>query len=296
MSIFTRIFVYYGTYAAGFALMLILSLIRCGLYGISRARAAVYSFITFLSGFCGALIIGAVYNTLFSLKGIETDVRVDVVGAVIFTSLFLLAAVYIEKYFLKKRAAKTENEEEPRTVSFRDTMDLVIPGSFFVFACIKSGCSIRGCCYGIVWEHGVRSPMADVRLFPVQICESLTLCAIVIAGCLMMRAPFYRRGMAGPLFANMYGVARFGWEFLRFYTPEMRRFAAGLTLWQILSVLIIIVSTVWLAILFRTQPPEPLRKNRVSSKTGKETSPSKKNVGGGKPKAANKKRSKKKKK
>ena len=42
----------------------------------------------------------------------------------------------------------------------------------------------------------------------------------------------------------------------------------------------------------KTQPPEPLRKNRASSKTGKETSPSKKSVGGGRPKAANKKRSK----
>ena len=61
----TRILIYYATYLVGFVLMLLLSLYRCHIYGSSRARAAAYSFITFLSGLAGALIIGVVYNFCF---------------------------------------------------------------------------------------------------------------------------------------------------------------------------------------------------------------------------------------
>ena len=296
MSIFTRIFIYYGAYAAGFALMLVMSLIRCGLYGISRARAAVYSFLCFAVGVGGARLIGAIYNALFTIKGIETDVSVDVLGALIFNLFFLMAAVPLENFFRKRFAQQPPEDGQVAPRSFRDTIDLIMPGSFLVFASIKFGCHIRGCCYGVIWEHGIKSPLGDIRVFPVQLCESATILAIAAAGCFMMRAGFYRRGMAAPLFANMYGVARFGWEFLRFNPPEMRNYALGMTVWQLFCLLVIIVTAIWLAVLVKTQPPEPLRKNRASSKTGKETSPSKKSVGGGRPKAANKKRSKNKKK
>ena len=273
-NMITRILIYYATYAVGFILMLLLSLFRCGVYGSSRARAAVYSVITFLSGFAGARIIGAVYNFLFSLKGIETDVKVDVLGAVIFTSLFLLIAVYTEKFFVNRRQKQaaqggTDTIAPIRSVSFRDTMDMMIPGSFLVFACIKFGCHIRGCCYGVEWSWGIRFPERDITLFPVQLFECATLCLIVLICILFQQTNVFRRGMTGPFAANLYGAARFFWEFFRYNTPEMRHFLFGMTQWQHFSILVIVVSAVWLTVLYKTQPAEPLPKGGLLMKAEK---------------------------
>ncbi|MCR5781623.1 MAG: prolipoprotein diacylglyceryl transferase [Clostridia bacterium] len=262
MSMITRILFYDAMYIAGFALMLLTSLLGCRIYGIGRVRAAVYSVISFAAGIGGALLIGVIYNKLQSLKGTETDIRVDMLGAMIFTLFFLIAAVPIEKLFVKARAKKADSAEV-RNVSFRDTIDMIIPGAFIVFTCIKFGCHVKGCCYGVIWDRGIKSPLADVRLFPVQLCEFASLCAILILCCFLKRTKIYRRGMAAPLTAFFYGVARFLWEFLRFYTPEMKHFALGLSLWQLFCLLVIVVTAVWLAVLYKTQPGEPLPKGKL---------------------------------
>lgn len=264
MNIFTRILIYYALYIVGFVLMLLLSVFRCKAYNISRVRALVYSFITFLSGLCGALIIGKIYNLIASLKDWYPDIKVDVLGAVIFTSLFLLAAVYIEKAILKRRqAAPADGKEKSvpkKTVSFRDTMDLMIPGSFLVFASIKLGCMFRGCCWGVECSPGVFSPYLQTTVFPIQIFESATIVAIVIGSYFIKQTRFYRRGMAGPLAAFLYGLARFFWEFFRWYSPETRHFFLGFTLWQIFCILVLIVAGIWLFVLYKTQPSEPMPK------------------------------------
>ncbi|MBQ9879957.1 MAG: prolipoprotein diacylglyceryl transferase [Clostridia bacterium] len=268
-DVLRRIFFYYATYAVGFALMLALTLIRCRVYGSSRVRAAVYSFITFLSGFAGAALIGFVYNLLFSLKGVKTDIYVDMLGAVIFTSLFILAAVSVEKRYLrskKEKTGKSKNAPQARSVSFRDTLDMMIPGSFLMVACIKIGCHVRGCCYGVEWPWGIHYENRGITVFPVQMFEFATICAILITCFFIKQTRFYRRGMAGPLTAGIYGAARFFWEFFRGYTPEMRDFLFGLTLWQLFSLLVIAVTSVWLAVLYKTRPSEPLPKSAVQIK------------------------------
>ena len=255
---------YYASYAVGFLLMLILSALRCRVYRIKRSRAVIYSFFTFFSGYAGAAIIGFIYNALWSLKKITTEIKVDVIGAVIFTSLFLLAAVYIEKGYLKleqKRLLQKGGDAPVRTVSFRDTMDLMIPGSFLVFACIKIGCTIRGCCLGVECSWGLYG-YTGKTYFPIQPLEAATICLIILVCYFIKQTKFYRRGMGGPLTAFFYGLARFLWEFLRYYTPEMRHFALGLTLWQFLCLLILVVAGVWIKVLYKTQPSEPLPKEK----------------------------------
>ena len=266
MSMITRILFYDAMYIVGFALMLLTSLLGCRIYGIGRVRAAVYSVISFAAGIGGAFLIGVIYNKLQSLKGTETDVRVDMLGAMIFTLFFLIAAVPVEKLFVKARAKTTADGAGVRNVSFRDTMDMIIPGAFIVFTCIKFGCHVKGCCYGVIWDRGIKSPLADVRLFPVQLCEFASLCAILILCYFLKRTRIYRRGMAAPLTAFFYGVSRFLWEFLRFYTPEMKHFALGLSLWQLICLLVIVVTAVWLAVLYKTQPGEPLPKGKFMLK------------------------------
>ncbi len=105
---------------------------------------------------------------------------------------------------------------------------------------------------------GVFSPYLRKTVFPVQIFESVSICAILILVYCIKQTGFYRRGMAGPLAAGFYGLVRFCWEYKRFYTPEMRNYAGGFTLWQLFCILTAAVAAIWLAVLYKTQPPEPM--------------------------------------
>ena len=261
MQIITRMLLYDASYLVGLILMTVVIVLRAHVYGISKRRAAVYSLITFLFGFFGAWLIGKIYNLLAGLTGWYPGVKVDVIGAVIFTSPLVLAAVYTERAFRKfKNKSAVENGGDPvdlKNVNFRDTLDLMITGAFFMFASIKMGCMIRGCCWGVECGWGVESPYIHKTVFPIQIFESLSIFAVVIIVYFIKKTRFFRRGMGGPLSAFFYGVARFFWEFLRWYAPENRHFFLGLTLWQNLCVLIILVAALWTAILYKTQPSEP---------------------------------------
>ena len=267
--------IYTAAYITGFVLMLLITVLRRKAYKTSLIRAVAYSFITFFSGLCGALIGGLLYDLLAYLKGIAAFVRVDVLGAVVFTSLFLLAAVGIEKKLVQRRLAliagtAEENTSPPRHVSFRDTMDLVIPGAFIVFACIKFGCAFRGCCFGVEWSWGVTAQYYYSKtVFPVQAFESASIFVVAVASHFIQKTSFYRRGMSGPFAAFLYGMARFFWEFFRYNPPELRHFFLGLTIWQLFCILIFIVAGTWIAILFRTQPAEPLPKKRRVKKIKK---------------------------
>ncbi|MBQ7637948.1 MAG: prolipoprotein diacylglyceryl transferase [Clostridia bacterium] len=273
---------YVLSFVVGFVFLLLITVLRRKAYNVNLIRAVIYSFITFLSGFCGALLIAVIYNLLASLKGVTAALLVDVLGAVVFTSLFLLAAVSCEKAVLKRRflKAQAENRPEPELwpVSFRDTMDLLIPGAFVVFAFIKIGCAFRGCCFGFECGWGLETPFYYHKtMFPVQLFESASLFIIAAAGHFVQKASFYRRGMSGPFAAFLYGMARFFWEFFRWNPPEMKRFFIGLTIWQLFCLLIFAVAGAWIYILFKTQPPEPVKykvsggdkNNRSSGKANK---------------------------
>lgn len=265
------ILIYNMMYAVGFILMIILNLCKYKVYNISRLRAVVCSVITFVYGYLGALFIGALYNAITALKGLHTLINMDMIGAVLFMLLWI-PTIHIEKCFLKYIAHKKNGEHKDiKPVSFRDTFDFIAPGAFIILACIKIGCYYQGCCYGVECSWGVYSWKTGTKLFPIQLFEAATIFIILIISYFIKQTKFYRRGMAGPLAAAMYIFARFCWEFLRYYTPEMRHFFLGLSLWQIFCVIIFIVVAVWVIVLYKTQPSEPMPKNYLFAKNGKKS-------------------------
>jgi prolipoprotein diacylglyceryltransferase len=265
MSVITRILLYDASFLVGFALLLTHSLLRCKTYRISRARAAVYSFLTLLSGGVGATLVAMLYNALAAVKGVTLEVYVEQLGALFFVPPLLAAAVAAEKRFLRrKRTSAGETQAAPvKTVIFRDTMDLIIPGALLLLTVTKIGCHIRGCCYGVECSWGIYLPNVDITLFPVQIFECITTLLAFIATYCVQQAGFFRRGMSLPFGAGLFAAARFFWEFFRHHEPEMRHFAIGLTLGQILSLLFVVVFAVWFAVLLKTQPAEPLPKGKL---------------------------------
>ena len=265
--------IYHAMYAVGFILMLLFNvLIYYKIFNLSRLRAFVYSLITFAYGYLGAACIGVLYNAIAALKDLVGNIRMDMIGAILFQLLWI-PTVHAIKYFKKSKAKHNWNIDSKKqnieTISFRDTFDFIVPGAFIVLACIKFGCFFSGCCFGIECDWGVFSPKIYTTVFPIQIFEFATICLILIAMYFIKQTKFYRRGMAGPLTVALYVFARFCWEFLRYYEPEMRHFFLGLSLWQIFCVIFFVVVVVWIIVLYKTQPSEPMPKNYLFAKGGK---------------------------
>lgn len=104
-------------------------------------------------------------------------------------------------------------------------LDVTILGIGTFLVCGRVGCLMVGCCYGRPHRWGVRyrpehaaagfTPhLVGVRLFPVQLLESLWVCGIVLLGIfLVMRGS--QPGGALVWYTVAYGLGRFIFEFCR---------------------------------------------------------------------------------
>ncbi len=261
---------YYAMYVVGFALMMILNVFCYGRYNTTRARAVKYTLVTYVYGVLGAIVMGALYSHISSAHNVEEPSRVAIFGAVMFTPLLLMATVAVEKAVVKRKAPKTDGPRGKNRkkmlppVSMRNTVDLLTPGIFIILTCAKLGCHFSGCCYGVPCEWGVHSIKAEAEtVFPVQLFEVATMCVILLLCCFIKRTGFFRRGMAYPLTAAVYSVARFGWEFKRYYPEELRRLVFGLTFWQAMCCIVFTASVISLIVLYKTQPSAPLQTGKT---------------------------------
>lgn len=234
------------------------------IYNISRKRALWYS-LTFMYGMLGANVMGRIYTAVCSANNIDDASRLAIFGAVLFAPILILLTVLAEKWYInfginkaatKKTSAKNR---KIKTVSCRDTLDMLTPGLFITLAFGKIGCLYEGCCFGIECSWGIYSDKIDATVFPVQLFEAFTSILILIICYFIKRTRFYRRGMAYPLNALLYCISRFCFEFLRHYIPELRHLLFGLTLWQGLCILVIISSIISIIVLYKKEKSHPLK-------------------------------------
>lgn len=264
-------------FAVGFVLALALSLVTHYKYRISRLRVALYS-ITFSYGFLGAYLMGRLYGAFLASRGETPASGLAMLGAVIFTPLMELVTIEAERgvcRLLNRGRAKKEKPLIDLTrVDRKDTMDFLAPDVFIVMLCGKIQCHINGCCFGVVWPWGVYSNTMWARVFPVQLFEAGTTGLVLIVCYIIKHTRFYRRGMAFPLTAGLYCIARFGWEFLRYYPDSLRHAVLGLTVWQACCVVVIAASAVSIVLLYKRNPSEPLmtcRQHLASMKSKRKT-------------------------
>ena len=107
-------------------------------------------------------------------------------------------------------------------VAYLDILALSI-GAFHV--CGRIGCLVAACCHGKPCRYGVRyqpdltrngfpSYLIGVRLFPVQVVESLwILCITIVGGVMVLKGA--RPGEAFAWYILAYAVGRFFFEFMR---------------------------------------------------------------------------------
>ena len=80
----------------------------------------------------------------------------------------------------------------------------------------RSGCIFTGCCYGYPCEWGIYSLLADDYVFPVVLLESLMTLAILIFLLIRIsKKDYLPDGKTMPWMLLLYGIGRFGTEFLR---------------------------------------------------------------------------------
>lgn len=80
----------------------------------------------------------------------------------------------------------------------------------------SSACIFTGCCHGYPFAYGIYNPAYEMRLFPVQLCETGT--SLLIALYLIVLAKennYVSNGKSFPLMLMLFGTARFMWEFFR---------------------------------------------------------------------------------
>jgi prolipoprotein diacylglyceryltransferase len=105
-------------------------------------------------------------------------------------------------------------------------LDITLLGIGTFLFCGRIGCLMVGCCHGkphgwgvcYTEEHreaGFTPHLVGVRLFPVQLLESLFVLFVVIVGTAMVLGTSYRPGEALTWYVIVYGAARFFFEFLR---------------------------------------------------------------------------------
>ena len=132
--------------------------------------------------------------------------------------------------------------------------DCAAPGVAFGFGIGRIGCFLNGCCYGIPSRFGFTFPSTspagkifpNQTLFPIQILSSFNLFLMGLVLHLFKKKDI-ARGKLLILFLIFYSIHRFFIEFLRADTYPV---VLNLTLFQIISIILVAFSLIWWKIKF----------------------------------------------
>jgi phosphatidylglycerol:prolipoprotein diacylglycerol transferase len=140
-------------------------------------------------------------------------------------------------------------------VPFWPTADAFALGGPLGLFFARIGCYLKGCCWGIPIEEGHPFHGLSVKLLknqllalhPVQLYSAAAAIAIFLT-LLVVRERQKTPGLLAVLFVLLYACARF---FLEFFRGDTRALVAGLTLYQGICVLLLLIGICLLALLLR---------------------------------------------
>ena len=206
-------------------------------YNFSLKKALLYTVILIGAGMIELKIMGEIRNlsmTLISGGEYSPGGSVRIFGAILFQPIlcYIVSLITGDK--------------------FRVLIDSITPETFLYFIFGKISCSLEGCCFGIPYENGVTTVKYDDLVFPVQICEAVsTAIVVLLLYLLMVKKDKLRIGSLFPIGTILYSAIRFYWENYRYYDMVWERdFLLGMTYWQVWCVVSIVVSVLWLIVLY----------------------------------------------
>ena len=186
-----------------------------------------FAFIVFVSGIIGARIFYIIENLGHYLKSPLEIIMLQHGGLSLFGGLILGAGAGI--LYLKSNK-----------VSVYKVLDLVSPFVALAQAIGRVGCLLNGCCFGKVSEFGVYFPVLQSIRIPTQIYSSLILILIFIILRLLQERP-YRDGQIFFTYLFLYATKRF---FMEFWRADHEVIFLGLSLFQIISIIIFCLALV----------------------------------------------------
>jgi len=192
-----------------------------------------FSFLVFICGILGARAFYVIENSGYYFQNPLEIFMLSRGGMSWFGGLFLGVAAGV--FFLKRSKYKAYA-----------VLDLLVPFVVLAQSLGRIGCFLNGCCFGKESLYGVYSPLQGAVLIPTQIYSSLALLIIFV----ILRFFQERKHRAGQIFYMylfLYSVKRFIIEFFR---ADNKVFSSGLTLFQLLSLVIFIISSFMLFKIF----------------------------------------------
>lgn len=178
-------------------------------------------FEVFIFGVIGARIFYVIENSGYYFKNPLEIIMLQYGGLSWFGGL-ILGAVSGIIYLWKKK------------LGVYSTLDLVVPFIALGQAFGRIGCLLNGCCFGKESAYGIYFEVHKLVLVPTQIYSAAILVFIFIILRLLQNRP-RPAGMIFFVYLFLYSVKRFFIEFWRADNPVV---FSGLTLFQILSVLV----------------------------------------------------------
>lgn len=182
--------IYYALIFSGFLLMTLVNCLRRKKYSLSLPLALLLSLITEVFGIAGAFLLYCLENI-----GKGFYFGFSFFGTVFFIPLFWL----ISPVFKRK-------------ISYRELMNFIAVTLPLELAVIRIGCTLEGCCYGIIFPWGIR--YENVIRFPVQLMEACL--DIITFFCLLINERKFKNKINNyVLFVFLYSVVRLICEFFR---------------------------------------------------------------------------------
>ena len=196
--------------------------------GLNPELISNLSFIILISGILGARILYVILNLDYFFNHPFEMVMLSRGGLVWFGGLILGSSSVIA--YLRYKGQ-----------DIYKIFDLVIPYVVLAHGIGRVGCFLNGCCFGKEnLQFGLYFPVFGATLIPTQLYSSLALLGIFIILRIRQRGN-YRRGEIFYLYLFLYSLWRF---FIEFFRGDSKIFIYHLTVFQIISIILFILSLV----------------------------------------------------
>jgi len=195
-----------------------------------------FAFLVFISGIIGARIFYIIENLGYFANNPLEIIMLQHGGLSWFGGL--ISGVFAGLLYLKNRR-----------LAIYKVLDLIVPYVALAQAIGRVGCLLNGCCFGKISNFGIYFPVHQSVRIPTQIYSSLALILIFIFLRLLQERP-HRDGEIFFTYLLLYSLKRF---FIEFWRADNDIIFLGLTLFQLISLVVLFLSIFELAAIIKSK-------------------------------------------
>ncbi len=186
-----------------------------------------FAFTVFIAGVLGARLFYVIEHAAHYIRHPQDIVLIQKGGLAWYGGL--LAAIITALVYLHKKRKR-----------LLEVLDFIVPFVALGQAIGRIGCLLNGCCYGKPSKAGIFFPVHNAVLIPTQAYSTVGLLAIFIILRWAQQRP-HRTGLVFCGYLMLYSTKRFIIEFFR---ADNAVIFAGLTLFQLLSLVMFIAAVI----------------------------------------------------